>query len=97
MHTTPHRLQALSLLTLITLFSSSSLFAEVQRLDLEGASIIGSNELPQVLHIVPWKRVQMSRLKVKTRMSLSKKALEPVNRDVFLRETGFYHAIKSAE
>ena len=95
MRATPRQLQTIYLFTLLTLFGNS-LFAEEQ-LNLRGTSIIGSNELPQVLYIVPWKRMGMSRLKVSAEMSLIKETRELIDRDIFHREINFYHAMKSAE
>lgn len=64
-----------------------------QRLDLEGASIIGSKELPKVLHIVPWKKVGMSKLSVPPQMNLATQAIKPVDRNVFLREINYHQTL----
>ena len=37
-----------------TLTLSAAVFAD-ERVDLEGATIIGNRELPKVLYVVPWK------------------------------------------
>ena len=88
-------LQSILLITLLMLFSSQPLAEE--RLDLKGTAIIGSNELPQVLYIVPWKKMGMSRLRVPVEMSLAKKMLEPIDRDEFHREINFYQAMRPAK
>lgn len=64
-----------------------------QRLDLEGASIIGSKELPKVLHIVPWKKVGMSKLSVPPQMNLVTNAIKSVDRNVFLREINYHQVL----
>lgn len=84
------------LLIAILLAVSSTLTAE-ERLDLEGTSIIGSNELPQVLIIVPWKKTGMGRIRLPAEISLAKEMLEPIDRAVLYREINYFQAMKAAK
>lgn len=91
-----HGLQHRALMALIALLFSGSLLAE-ERLDVEGTSIIGSNELPQVLIIVPWKKPGMDRLNVPPKMSLVKETLEPIDRNVFHRDINYYQVMNTTK
>ncbi|HEY7746275.1 MAG TPA: hypothetical protein VIA07_08055 [Desulfuromonadales bacterium] len=58
--------------------------------ELSGMSIVGNDEAPKSLYIVPWKSSEMG---VET--SLKKMLNEgdvPVDRDVFMRQLAFYEA-----
>jgi hypothetical protein len=56
--------------------------------ELSGMSIVGNDEVPKSLYIVPWKS---SELGVETSLStmLNEKE-DPVDRDVFMRQLNFY-------
>lgn len=56
--------------------------------ELSGMSIVGNDEAPKALYIVPWKS---SEIGVETSMSmmLTERAV-PVDRDVFLRQLRFF-------
>ena len=66
-------------------------------LDLEGATITGSQELPKALHIVPWKSADPGDLAGRPLNSLVDEILAPIDRDVFLRELEYYEAVHSSE
>ncbi len=80
----------------ILLMVNSALAAE-ERLDLEGTSIIGSNELPQVLIIVPWKKTGMGRIRLPAEISLAKEMLEPIDRSVLHRDINSFYAMKATK
>jgi len=67
------------------------------RLDLEGTTITGSQELPKALHIVPWKPSESGELAARPMNSLVDEILAPVDRDVFLRELEYYEAVHSSK
>lgn len=61
--------------------------------ELSGMSIVGNDEAPKSLYIVPWKS---SEIGVET--SLNRMANEgdaPVDRDVFMRQLDFYEVSKT--
>ncbi|HXY96264.1 MAG TPA: hypothetical protein VEH00_04760 [Steroidobacteraceae bacterium] len=64
------------------------------RVELETTEITGNRELPKVLYIVPWKRSDLGDLVGKPANSLLDEVLEPIDRDVFLRENRYYDAVK---
>ena len=81
---------------LIGLLPGISLYA-ADRLDLEGTTITGSQELPKALHIVPWKSAEAGDLAARPMNSLVDEILAPVDRDVFLRELEYYEAVHSSK
>jgi hypothetical protein len=64
------------------------------RVELETTEITGNRELPKVLYIVPWKRSDLGDLVGKPPNSLLDEVLQPIDRDVFLRQNRYYDAIK---
>jgi hypothetical protein len=56
--------------------------------ELSGMSIVGNDEAPKALYIVPWKS---SEIGVETSMNMMLNARDvPVDRDVFRRQLDFY-------
>jgi hypothetical protein len=82
---------------LITLLLISGNLTAEERLELDGTSIIGSNELPQVLIIVPWKKTGMRKIRMPAEMSLVQKMLEPVDRTVFRREINYFYTMNTTK
>jgi len=64
------------------------------RVELETTEITGNRELPKVLYIVPWKRSDIGELVGKPANSLLDEVLQPIDRDVVLRENRYYDAVK---
>lgn len=64
------------------------------RVELETTEITGNRELPKVLYIVPWKRSDLGDLVGKPANSLLDEVLQPIDRDVFLRQNRYYDAVK---
>src|SRR5262249_15907051 len=64
------------------------------RVELETTEITGNRELPKVLYIVPWKRSDLGDLVGKPPNSLLDDVLQPIDRDVFLRQNRYYDALK---
>ncbi|MGH8265722.1 MAG: hypothetical protein ACRETS_00230, partial [Steroidobacteraceae bacterium] len=64
------------------------------RVQLETTDITGNRELPKVLYIVPWKRSDLGDLVGKPPNSLLDEVLQPIDRDVFMRENRYYDALK---
>jgi hypothetical protein len=57
--------------------------------ELSGMSIVGNDEVPKSLYIVPWKSSEVGvETSLKTMLNESD---VPVDRDVFKRQIGFYH------
>lgn len=75
-------------------FASCAAIA-ADRLELEGTTITGSQELPKALHIVPWKSPEAGDLAARPMNSLVDEILAPIDREVFLRELEYYDAVHS--
>jgi len=57
--------------------------------ELSGMSIVGNDEAPKSLYIVPWKSSEVG---VETSLNtMLNEGDVPVDRDVFKRQLGFYH------
>ena len=80
---------------LLGLFWFSACAHAADRLDLEGTTITGNQELPKALHIVPWKSPEAGDLAARPMNSLVDEILAPIDRDVFLRELEYYKAVHS--
>ena len=79
------------------LFWLATTAAAADRLDLEGTTITGNQELPKALHIVPWKSAAAGDLAARPMNSLVDEILAPIDRDVFLRELEYYQAVHSSK
>ena len=64
------------------------------RLNLEATDVTGNSELPKVLYIVPWKRSDLGDMVGRPVNSLLDEVLQPLDRDVFRRETRYYDALR---
>ena len=56
--------------------------------ELSGISIIGNDDAPKALYIVPWKSSEIG-METSLNMMLTEIAM-PVDRDVFMRQLDFY-------
>lgn len=90
------------MLILLTLFTLSSVMAEDKKKDnapakktdnevkeLSGISIIGNKEAPKSLYIVPWKDSQVG-VESSLTSGLLDERMQPVDKDVFMRELDYY-------
>jgi hypothetical protein len=76
----------------VSVMSLSSAYAadgESEPKMVSGISIVGNNEAPKSLFIVPWKS---SEIGFETNLSsgMTDDSLRPVDKDVFMREIDFY-------
>lgn len=56
---------------------------------LSGISIIGNKDAPKSLYIVPWRSAELG-METDLNSSLLNEGVQPVDKDVFLRELNFY-------
>ena len=80
----------------IAMLLSVGILAGVQaeeRLEMEGTAIIGNQELPKVLYIVPWKQSELPNLSEPPLQSLIDDALMPIDREEFRREVLYHDAL----
>jgi hypothetical protein len=66
-----------------------------QAKELSGMSIVGNDEAPKSLYIVPWKSSEIG-VETSLGMMLNKDAV-PVDRDVFKRQLDFYEVSTATE
>lgn len=87
-------LKTFLLIVLATTFSTS--YAE-DKLKMEGTAIIGNQELPKVLYIVPWKKSEVPDMNQPPLESLIDEALQPIDREVFQRQVNYHHALHDSK
>jgi hypothetical protein len=71
--------------------------ATATALNLDATAIRGNQELPKVMYIVPWKDAAMAELAGRPVNSLVEEVLAPVDREVFRRQTRYFHQLYDAE
>lgn len=81
----------------VTLSGAPLLVYSADNMDMDGTTVIGNRELPKALHIVPWKAADSGNLAGRPLNSLVDQTLEPLDRDVFLRELEYYDAVHGIE
>ncbi len=89
---TPHK-NILNLLLLLVAISLSALATAEQKMDLDGMSVIGNQELPKALFIVPWKDPEASLAPDRPVNSLLDEALQPVDPEVFRRKLDYFDTV----
>jgi len=79
-------------LALLILILSGAAHAEEQ-LELDGMAIVGNQELPKALFIVPWKDPRAPMAPERPLNSLIDEALQPVDPDVFRRKLEYFDTV----
>ena len=74
----------------LTLASGSVFAAEDDVLTLKGMSVIGNQELPKSLMVIPWKHSELGELMGHSMDSLLDSGIKPVDHDVFERKLEYY-------
>ena len=77
---------------LSTVFFSSTLLAAEEEPALS-TNIIGSQEAPTVLNVVPWKDKEVKLEKKDPTSSLLNRVLEPLDQEVLMREVEYYRIL----
>ena len=67
--------------------------AEEAVIELEGTTVIGNQELPKVLYIVPWQKSELPDVADLPLNRLVEQAIQPVERDSFQRQVKFYYEL----
>lgn len=73
--------------------SQPGMTQESSTLELDASAIRGSQELPRVLHIVPWKEPGLAALAGRPINSLLDEVLGPVDREVFRRQLRYFNQL----
>ena len=82
-----------SLTLLFSLFTVTASTQAEDRMDLQGTAIIGNQELPKMLYIVPWKESELPQLSQPPLESLIDEALTPLDREEFRRQVHYFNAL----
>ncbi len=80
-------------LTLVALLLSPWLCAEENADPALSTNIIGSQEAPTVLNVVPWKDKEVKLEKKDPTSSLLNRVLEPLDQEVLMREVEYYRIL----
>lgn len=64
---------------------------------LDGMAIIGNQELPRALFIVPWKQAPLGEISLAPRSELINERLTPLDPDVFQRELANRRSLENGE
>ncbi len=76
------------------LLLSGSVYAADQA-DMEGITITGNKELPNILYVISWKSPELPPVADIPLASLIENALEPLDRRSVLREEQYYNATRN--
>jgi len=66
-----------------------------ERIQMEGTEIVGSQELPRVLYIVPWQSAERFEIETPPITSIIERRLVPLERAAFRRKVHYHEAIFS--
>ena len=78
-------------ITLVLMLATLTVRAET-RIDMQGTAVIGNQELPQILYIVPWKKSGLPDMGRPPISQLVNEVLAPLDREEFRREI-YYHRV----
>ncbi|MDF1781211.1 MAG: hypothetical protein P1U67_07955 [Alcanivoracaceae bacterium] len=86
-------------LLLISLLVASPAWAadEATKENTTGTNVIGTQEAPTVLNVVPWKDKEVQLEKKDPTSSLLNRVLEPLDQEVLLREVEYYRILNQEQ
>ncbi len=90
-------MKRLSNLLVLAFVLSQGLAQAQERSNVDGAAILGNQELPKVLYIVPWKKPVQSEVAGKGFVSVVNEDLVPIDREVFLRQVQFQSQLQARQ
>lgn len=85
------------LFAILAIFFLSPAASAEELLDMDGMSVVGNNELPKALFIVPWKDPLAVTAPDRPVNSLIDESLRPIDPDVFRRKLEYYDTVHSIE
>jgi hypothetical protein len=71
-----------------------SIASAEERIDMQGTSVIGNSEMPNVLYVVPWKRTPDPDLNPELYESLIEDQLKPIDKNVFQKRIKHFYSNK---
>jgi hypothetical protein len=90
-------MKRLSNLLVLAFVLSQGLAQAQERSNVDGPAILGNQELPKVLYIVPWKKPVQSEVAGKGFVSVVNEDLVPIDREVFLRQVQFQSQLQARQ
>ncbi len=76
----------------LILISAASFSQAETRMEMQGTSVIGNQELPKILYVVPWKKSGLPDMRRPPISQLVNEVLAPLDREEFRREI-YYHRV----
>ncbi len=83
------------LLAALVCFATPVCAPAQERIQMEGTEIVGSQELPRVLYIVPWQTAERFEIETPPITSIMERRLQPLERAAFRRKVHYHEAIFS--
>ncbi len=80
------------ILPALLLLSASTFTQAETRIEMQGTAVIGNQELPKILYIVPWKKSGLPDMRRPPISQLIDEVLAPLDREEFRREI-YYHRV----
>ncbi len=80
------------ILPALLLLSTSTFTQAETRIEMQGTAVIGNQELPKILYIVPWKKSGLPDMRRPPISQLIDEVLAPLDREEFRREI-YYHRV----
>ena len=90
-------MKRLSNLLVLACVLSQGLAQAQERSNVDGPAILGNQELPKVLYIVPWKKPVQTEVAGKGFVSVVNEDLVPIDREVFLRQVQFQSQLQARQ
>ncbi len=66
-----------------------------ERIVMQSTAVIGNQELPKILYIIPWKKSKLPDLSDPPLETLIDEALMPIDRNVFRRQVEYYQTLNA--
>lgn len=86
-------MKMIALLVITLALTTTALTQATEQLDMDGMAVIGNQELPKALFIVPWKDPEAGMAPDRPLNTLVDDALQPVDPDVFRRKLQYFDAV----
>lgn len=90
-------MKRLSSLLVLACVLGQGLAQAQERSNVDGPAILGNQELPKVLYIVPWKKPVQTEVAGKGFVSVVNEDLVPIDREVFLRQVQFQSQLQARQ
>ena len=90
-------MRALAILVITLALTTTALTQAAEQLDMDGMAVIGNQELPKALFIVPWKDPEAGMAPDRPLNTLVDDALQPVDPDVFRRKLQYFDTVHKTD